>query len=82
MRQIKVNVYRLDELKEETREKAINDHWDFLQDVSCTNDLPEDIEYRGNLTKEEIIYLIDINEYEFFENGELIPVKYYERNIK
>ena len=77
MREIKIPVYKLKELKDNIRDNVIQDHLDFLINTAYTTDTKEDIEARRLYTEEEAIESININEYEYFENGELIPVNQY-----
>jgi hypothetical protein len=81
MKTLTVNVYELSELSEKSRAKAIAEHWLFLSETEYTTDTPEDIEYRNNLTEQDVIESIEINEYMFFENGDLISNQDY-KNLK
>lgn len=64
--------------------KALTELIELLEDVTETlnkwlfKNLQNDLEYR--VSKEAIIETIESNEYEFFEDGKLIPAKYYKTN--
>lgn len=81
MKELTVKVYELNELSEKAREKAIYEHYSFLKSTTYKNETTEDIEYRENLTINDTIENILLNEYMFFENGDLIPAKEY-KNLK
>lgn len=85
------NLYEIDELSRDAREKAIMDYINFEVEV-----MDEESPYYGYVEewermqtpwflhqviydkeKESIIDTIKANEYLFFENGELIPLDYY-----
>lgn len=90
---IPVNLYTLDELSEEAREHAIEEHRHFLLETMTPNDFisgdPEydtpaalDSEYECEydyylMNDEPIIESIEINEYMFYESGEIAPVCTY-----
>ena len=65
MKRVIISLYSFKELKEQAQQKAIEDHTEFLG-----------AEYEG-ITKEEIIDNILINEYFFFEDGELAHITHY-----
>ncbi len=62
---IKIKLYKYGELKEEAREKAYDEHYNFLNE--CTNFGPEDEDFIYNQVEESIL----MNEYYFFEDGTL-----------
>lgn len=66
MKTVTINLYNFDELDQDAQEKAINKHAEFLMEV--------DGEAGG---REDIIDNILINEYLFFEDGELAPTVQY-----
>lgn len=60
MKQITINLYSFSELADESKEKAIEDHAEFL------NNLPES---RDQYSREETIDSIEANDYLFFDDG-------------
>jgi len=64
-----VELYEYDELNEESREKAFNEHFDFLIGFADSESA-----FKGMSLKNERDYVEDslrINEYLFFNDGEL-----------
>jgi hypothetical protein len=62
MKQVTINLYSFSELCNDSKEKAISEHADFLAATS---------EDADNYTREDIVNEIEINEYLFFQSGEL-----------
>jgi hypothetical protein len=77
MRLIQVPIYKFNELSKESQEKVIEKHYAFLVNTAYTTDTKEDIEAREQTTREDVIESININEYEFYADGALIPVEFY-----
>lgn len=87
MKKCTINLYTFDELSEKAKEKAIAEHREFLLSMMSPNDFISgdiehdtaailqatyEIEYEYYcLCDEPIIESLQINEYEFFQNGEL-----------
>lgn len=75
-----INLYRLNELQIAARDRAIEEHGQFLND-----DVPIEFEDgKGNLLREyhehttdEIIYSIEANGYLFFADGEMAHITQY-----
>lgn len=91
MIEIKIKLYRLEELPETSRRRAIEDHRsfmlntltpDFIDGVTDWND-PEKMEMYHNEYQyiedhdEPVIENIDINDYFFFYDGDLANVVHY-----
>lgn len=66
MKTVTINLFSFEELDQEAQEKAINDHAEFLLDVD-----------EEEHTKEEVVENILLNEYLFFEDGELAHIVQY-----
>lgn len=77
MRIIKMPVYKLQELEEKAKDKAIQSHIDFVTSTFYNNEGIEEQTYRDNFNEKQAIEEINMNEYEFFADGELIPIEYY-----
>ena len=79
MRQATINLYSFNELSEQAKEKAIIDHSDFLESV-LTDYEDEFGDIKNSYirpTEDEAIESIEINEYIFFQNGELANCTHY-----
>lgn len=88
-----INLYSFDELNDNAKEKAINDHRMFLLEIMQPEDFisgdpeydtPEELEKAYNseydyylFNDDPIIESIECNEYLFFENGELARTIHY-----
>ena len=73
---VKINLYQFDELSEEAKEKAIEEHRQFLLEATYESDYDFEGDYEARLeeienSNEPVIECIRINEYWFFEDGEL-----------
>lgn len=68
MKRVIISLYSFNELTAEAQEKAINEQAIFLTE---TNE-----EYE-NITREEVINSILINDYLFFEDGEMAHITHY-----
>lgn len=68
MKIVTINLFNFDELNQKAKEKAITDHAEFLLEVDGEE---------KERTREEVIENIIINEYWFFEDGELAHVTRY-----
>ena len=74
-----INLYSYDELKEESKEKAFIEHEDFLNQLGEEFENEEGVlikEY-PNHNKEEVEDSLRINEYLFFESGELANITHF-----
>jgi hypothetical protein len=74
-----INLYSYEELKEEAKEKAFNEHKEFLDNLGeeYENEKGELIkEYREH-EFEEVEESLRINEYLFFENGEMAHIIHF-----
>ena len=91
MIEVKIKLYRLEELPETSRRRAIEDHRTFMLDTLTPDYIdgvtdwsdPEKMEmYRDEYQyivnhDEPVTESIDINEYLFFYNGDLAHVTHY-----
>jgi len=68
---INIKLYSYGELKEESREKAYDEHYNFLNECSEFGAKDEDFVY--NQVEKSIL----MNEYYFFEDGSLANVTIY-----
>ena len=73
---IAVTIYTIDELEDEARELAIQEHRDFLVDVFNEDMYDECFEmtqekYEEELTEEDVVENIKINDYRYYANGEM-----------
>jgi len=83
MIQAKINLYQFEELNEEAKEKAISEHEGFLLSVGqqVENENGELVtEYSEEIERETVIESILINEYYFFNDGELAWICHYVDN--
>lgn len=74
MKTIEINLYSFDELSSNASRKAIDDHSAFL--VSIAND---DEEVNDGYD-DYVIESLQVNDYLFFEDGELAPITHYVEN--
>lgn len=93
MKKVTINLYEFEELNEDAKQKAIQEHRNFLLSVMQPNDFisgdaeydtPEQLqkvyisEYENTESNDEpIIENIEANEYLFFADGELAPCVTY-----
>ncbi len=66
MKTVTINLYSFDELTEQAQEKAIQDHAEFLAQ-----------EEEEEFSRDDVIDNIIINNYLFFEDGELAHITEY-----
>ncbi len=71
-----INIYQFDELSDNGKIRAINEHTNFLLSVYSDDDYDESFnmtyaEYENTLRDEDIIESIEANEYYFYKDGEL-----------
>ena len=74
-----INLYSYEELKEEAKEKAFNEHKDFLDSLKEEYENEEGIlisEYIDH-DKEEVEDSLIINDYLFFENGQMANITHF-----
>lgn len=87
MKTININIYNFDELNDKAKNRAVDDHRNFLLSIMRPNDFisgdpeydtPEELEktYQSEyeyylMNDEPIIESIEINEYMFYSNGEI-----------
>jgi hypothetical protein len=74
-----INLYSYDELKEESKEKAFNEHKDFMDSLEEEYENEEGIlikEYSDH-NKEEVEDSLRINKYLFFESGEMAHIIHF-----
>lgn len=73
-----INLYEFRELSDEAKRKAIDDEIEFLIDVVNSTYFDTEEEYQAELADvqrdEEAIHCIELNDYLFFENGEMAEV--------
>ena len=79
---IALNIYTLNELMAESRELAIEEHRDFLVSVYSDDMYDESLEmtqekYEEELTEEEVVESIEINDYRFYSNGIMARTIHY-----
>ena len=88
MKTIEINLYSYDELNEEAKNKAFNEHKYFLE---CNPQTYEDEDEDGNIItkydnmdewtqediKEYVEDSININKYLYFENGEMANITHF-----
>lgn len=79
MVKVTINLYKLEELEQPARERAISEHGDFLDNEG---ELFED--ESGNMVREypehtvdEIVESINLNEYLFFADGKIASLTQY-----
>ena len=76
---VTINLYTIYELSENAKEKAINEHGDFLQSIGSeyeaeNGDMVTDY---SRPTEAEILDSIEANEYLYFEDGEMAHTIHY-----
>lgn len=76
--------YELDDLSPEVRKNVIIEHGNFLDETgeSCENEDGEMITEYFEHSENDIIHSIDINEYLFSEDGEMLPIMYHTKGNK
>jgi hypothetical protein len=76
----KTKVYGFEELSQKAKDKAINDHINFLMKVTQYEEASDnykkaldkaEAEYIWKYCKDEILQSIEMNHYEFNENGNI-----------
>ena len=65
---IKIDLYNFDELRPEAKNKAVEQHWDFLNQVTDSRD--------QHVTRNYVIESIRINEYRFYIDGVMAHTQY------
>ncbi len=73
---IPIKLFRLAELDEDARERALEEHRDFLVTVYSDDMYDSSFEmtqekYENELTEDEVIDSIDINDYLYYASGEM-----------
>jgi len=73
MKKVTINLYEFKELGKESKERAIQEHKEFLDlmPVEVENEEGEMEDEYYNHSKDEIIDSIEANEYVYFESGEM-----------
>lgn len=74
MKKVTINLYDFNELAEDARQRAIQDHREFLESLpmECENEAGElERYYELNYSDAEIIEGIEANEYIYFHNGQM-----------
>ena len=82
MKKVEINLYSVNELNEDARAMAIEQHKEFLLSIYSDEDFDESLnmtfyDYFAGLNDEYIIEEIEANDYLYFFNGELANVTYY-----
>ena len=82
MKKVQINLYSVNELNEDARAMAIEQHKEFLLSIYSDEDFDESLNmtysnYEDGLDNEYIIEEIEANDYLYFFNGELANVTYY-----
>lgn len=74
---VEINLYNYEELNEKSKDKAFNEHLDFLYSVN-TGEYDEDLNLLNeNELRDYVEDSLKINEYLFFENGEIAHIKHF-----
>lgn len=71
MKQATINLYSFSELSDEAKRKALDEHLEFLNSFQNT------VNEFENITDEDVVESIEINDYLFFFSGELAPCTCY-----
>ena len=74
MTQVKISLYSFAELSDKAKQRAINEHMNFLlsEGYQEENEAGEFVTvYRNEMEEDEVIENIELNEYLFFEDGKL-----------
>jgi uncharacterized membrane protein len=87
MKKVTIELYSINELNKEAKQKAINEHKSFLIDSYDDGMFDESFDmtrskYAKQLLKDEIIGHIEINNYLFLKNGEMAHTLQYMKNNK
>lgn len=88
MKLVTIELFSINELAKECKNKAIQDHKIFMLDTYDNDMFDESFnmtksKYAKSLTKSEIIEDIEANEYLYFSNGELAPtIQYCGKHIR
>lgn len=64
MTQVTINLYSFSELSKEAQRKAVREHQEFMANVSLS-----DGDNYADMSDEELIENIELNEYIFFQDG-------------
>lgn len=76
---LKINLFQFQELSDEAKQEAIEEHFHFLNSLGMEveNESGQLITEEYEPSESEVIENIEINEYFFYENGELAStIKY------
>jgi hypothetical protein len=76
--QVSITGFEFADLKGKAREKALQDHYEFMASVNEEENeqgelVPADLEYDESYTIENI----EVNEYLFDLNGDILPITHY-----
>ena len=76
---VQIQLFQFNELNDEASTKAVNDHYYFLAEMGqeYENENGEMITEYYDPSEEEVINSIEINDYYFYNNGELANVTNY-----
>jgi translation elongation factor EF-Ts len=79
MKQVTINLYSFNELSKEAKERAINEHLEFMDSLpeESENEDGEMVEEYVEHSEEDAIESIDVNQYLFFEDGEMAHILTY-----
>ena len=82
MKKVEINLYSVNELNEDARVMAIEQHKEFLLSIYSDEDFDESLnmtfyDYFAGLNDEYIIEEIEANDYLYFFNGTLANTTYY-----
>ena len=77
--QTEIKLYEYNELKDEAKERAFNNHKEFLDscEVECENKTGELIKENIDHEKDDVEESIRINEYLFFQDGEMAHILHF-----
>ena len=74
MKQVTINLYSFNELSEQAKQKAINEHMDFLLNEGEMQENEAGVletVYYDEIPENEVIESIEANDYVFFQDGSL-----------
>lgn len=82
MKKVEINLYSVNELNEDARVMAIEQHKEFLLSIYSDEDFDESLNmtysnYEDGLDNEYIMEEIEANDYLYFFNGTLANTTYY-----
>jgi hypothetical protein len=76
MKQVTINLYSFNELSEQAKQNAINEHESFLLSLDY-EDEEGNVHFHEEIEESEVIESIKMNDYLFYFNGEMAHVTTY-----